>query len=210
MEITLVLILILLRQKGGKTAIRIVSHYCSVVNNTYVYCRKEILLWKKRSTVRVSLSKIISDWELLPSPCWRLLNSYLCAGIISLNPYITPKRKDCPHFAGSIEVRWLLQGHTVRDQPGLFAPKSLKICHRAVQRGRKVISGCYFLYCHAHPHLIYYHPIPANDYKTKNRSMKAGWFHPEAVSELREEMICMSGRETWNLLIFVFCIIASQ
>lgn len=115
MEIILVLILILLRRKGGKTAIRIVSHYCSVVNNTYVYCRKEILLWKKRSTVCVSLSKIISDWERLPSPCWRLLNSYLCAGIISLNPYITPKRKDCPHFAGSIEVRWLLQGQPGED-----------------------------------------------------------------------------------------------
>lgn len=144
MEIILVLILILLRRKGGKTAIRIVSHYCSVVNNTYVYCRKEILLWKKRSTVRVSLSKIISDWELLPSPCWRLLNSYLCAGIISLNPYITPKRKDCPHFAGSIEVRWLLQGHTVRINQVCLPPNLLRFVTELFKGEEKLYQGVTF------------------------------------------------------------------
>lgn len=99
-----------------------------------------------------------------------------------------------PHFADFREVRWLLQGHRVIFQPGVFAPQSLPICHWGRSKEGKVVSESEEP---VHPHCLPLIPSVYQKRQHESRLLSSRGLSPE-----KGWLACQSRSDETYLFIF--------
>lgn len=171
--------------KGGKVRNQnwvLLLQFCK----SYTCFRKEFLLSSKRLTVCFSFQR---DQRLL-TPTYPLQPkttklAVMCWAHFMKSSQYAPKQS----ITLILKVRGPLQGHTVRFQPDVCPQISSDL-----SQGEK---NCIRMDS-THPHFRSFF-VFADDYKTKDSSLRAGSRHPQVAAGLREGMVCMSGQERWNL-----------